>query len=68
MPAWRVEGKGGWWAGSKSCGVGFAGAQDPLVVFASVQSGGRIFYASFNALNEKHQWKNRTLHLFALAA
>ena len=40
----------------------------PMVCFVNVQSVDRIVYAIFNGMNEKHQWKNRTLHLFTQAA
>lgn len=40
----------------------------PMVCFVNVQSVDRIVYAIFNGINENHQWKNRTLHLFTQAA
>lgn len=40
----------------------------PMVCFVNVSSLDRIIYAIFNGINEKHQWKNRTLHLFTQAA
>jgi putative transposase len=40
----------------------------PMVCFVNVASLDRIIYAIFNGMNEKHQWKNRTLHLFTQAA
>lgn len=40
----------------------------PMVCFVNVASVDRIIYAIFNGMNEKHQWKNRTLHLFTQAA
>jgi transposase-like protein len=40
----------------------------PMVCFINVSSVDRIIYAIFNGINEKHQWKNRTLHLFTQAA
>jgi transposase-like protein len=36
----------------------------PMVCFVNVASFDRIIYAIFNAMNEKYQWKNRTLRLF----
>ena len=40
----------------------------PMVCFVNVASVDRIIFAIFNGINEKHQWKNRTLHLFTQAA
>jgi transposase-like protein len=40
----------------------------PMVCFVNVESVDRIIYAIFNGLNEKYQWKNRTLRLFTQAA
>ena len=40
----------------------------PMVCFVNVSSLDRIIFAIFNSMNEKHQWKNRTLHLFTQAA
>jgi putative transposase len=40
----------------------------PMVCFVNVAGVDRIIYAIFNGINEKHQWKNRTLHLFTQAA
>jgi putative transposase len=40
----------------------------PMVCFVNVESVDRIIYAIFNAMNEKHQWKNRTLRIFTQAA
>ncbi|HET9177648.1 MAG TPA: transposase [Terriglobia bacterium] len=40
----------------------------PMVCFVNVESLDRIIYAIFNGINEKSQWKNRTLHLFTQAA
>ena len=40
----------------------------PMVCFVNVSSIDRIIYAIFNGINEKHQWKNRTLQLFTQAA
>lgn len=40
----------------------------PMVCFVNVASIDRIIYAIFKGMNEKHQWKNRTLHLFTQAA
>lgn len=40
----------------------------PMVCFVNVDSVDRIIYAIFNGMNEKHQWKNRTLRLFTQAA
>lgn len=40
----------------------------PMVCFVNVASVDRIIYAIFNGLNEKHEWKNRTLRLFTQAA
>jgi putative transposase len=40
----------------------------PMVCFVNVASVDRIIYAIFNGLNEKPQWKNRTLRLFTQAA
>lgn len=40
----------------------------PMVCFVNVSSVDRIIYAIFNGINEKHQWKNRTLQLFTQAA
>ncbi len=40
----------------------------PMVCFVNVASVDRIIYAIFNGLNEKYQWKNRTLRLFTQAA
>ncbi len=39
----------------------------PMVCFVNVASVDRIIYAIFNGMNENHQWKNRTLHLFTQA-
>jgi hypothetical protein len=39
-----------------------------MVCFVNVASVDRIIYAIFNGMNEKYQWKNRTLHLFTQAA
>src|SRR5512146_1242709 len=35
----------------------------PMVCFVNVASVDRIIFAIFNGMNEKHLWKNRTLHL-----
>jgi len=40
----------------------------PMVCFVNVESVDRIIYAIFNSLNEKQEWKNRTLRLFTQAA
>ncbi len=40
----------------------------PMVCFVNVASVDRIIYAIFNGLNEKREWKNRTLRLFTQAA
>jgi transposase-like protein len=40
----------------------------PMVCFVNVASVDRIIYAIFNGLNEKAEWKNRTLRLFTQAA
>lgn len=40
----------------------------PMVCFVNVESVDRIIYAIFNGMNEKSQWKNRTLRLFTQAA
>lgn len=40
----------------------------PMVCFVNVSSIDRIIFAIFNGINEKHQWKNRTLQLFTQAA
>ena len=40
----------------------------PMVCFVNVASVDRIIYAIFNGMNEKSQWKNRTLQLFTQAA
>lgn len=40
----------------------------PMVCFVNVASVDRIIYAIFNAMNEKYEWKNRTLRLFTQAA
>jgi putative transposase len=40
----------------------------PMVCFVNVASVDRIIYAIFNGMNEKAQWKNRTLQLFTQAA
>lgn len=40
----------------------------PMVCFVNVSSLDRIIFAIFNGMNEKHLWKNRTLHLFTQAA
>jgi putative transposase len=40
----------------------------PMVCFVNVGSVDRIIYAIFNGINEKYQWKNRTLRLFTQAA
>ncbi len=40
----------------------------PMVCFVNTASMDRIIYAIFNGLNEKYQWKNRTLRLFTQAA
>jgi len=40
----------------------------PMVCFVNVESVDRIIYAIFNGMNEKYQWKNRTLRLFTQAA
>lgn len=40
----------------------------PMVCFVNVSSVDRIIFAIFNGMNEKHLWKNRTLHLFTQAA
>jgi putative transposase len=40
----------------------------PMVCFVNVGSVDRIIYAIFNGMNEKSQWKNRTLQLFTRAA
>ena len=40
----------------------------PMVCFVNVASVDRIIFAIFNGINEKHQWKNRTLQLFTQAA
>ena len=40
----------------------------PMVCFVNVESVDRIIYAIFNGMNEKHEWKNRTLRLFTQAA
>ena len=40
----------------------------PMVCFVNVESVDRIIYAIFNGLNEKYQWKNRTLRIFTQAA
>ncbi|TAM83435.1 MAG: hypothetical protein EPN47_04815 [Acidobacteria bacterium] len=40
----------------------------PMVCFVNVASVDRIIFAIFNGMNEKHQWKNRTLQLFTQAA
>jgi len=39
----------------------------PMVCFVNVASVDRIIYAIFNGLNEKPEWKNRTLRLFTQA-
>ena len=40
----------------------------PMVCFVNVESVDRIIYAIFNGINEKYQWRNRTLRLFTQAA
>ena len=40
----------------------------PMVCFVNVSSVDRIIFAIFNGMNDKHLWKNRTLHLFTQAA
>jgi putative transposase len=40
----------------------------PMVCFVNLASVDRIIYAIFNGLNEKPEWKNRTLRLFTQAA
>ena len=40
----------------------------PMVCFVNVASVDRIIYAIFNGMNEKYEWKNRTLRLFTQAA
>ncbi len=40
----------------------------PMVCFVNVDSVDRIIYAIFNGMNEKYEWKNRTLRLFTQAA
>jgi len=40
----------------------------PMVCFVNVGSVDRIIYAIFNGMNEKYEWKNRTLRLFTQAA
>ena len=40
----------------------------PVVSFVNVASVERIIHAIFNGLNEKPEWKNRTLRLFTQAA
>ncbi len=40
----------------------------PMVCFVNVESVDRIIYAIFNGMNEKYEWKNRTLRLFTQAA
>ncbi len=40
----------------------------PMVCFVNVASVDRIIYAIFHGLNEKYEWKNRTLRLFTQAA
>jgi transposase-like protein len=40
----------------------------PMVCFVNVESVDRIIYAIFNGMNERHEWKNRTLRLFTQAA
>lgn len=40
----------------------------PMVCFVNVASVDRIIYAIFKGMNEKYQWKNRTLQLFTQAA
>jgi len=40
----------------------------PMVCFVNVASVDRIIYAIFNGMNEKSEWKNRTLRLFTQAA
>ena len=40
----------------------------PMVCFVNVASIDRIIYAIFNGMNEKSQWKNRTLQVFTQAA
>ncbi len=40
----------------------------PMVCFVNVGSVDRIIYAIFNGMNEKSEWKNRTLRLFTQAA
>ncbi len=40
----------------------------PMVCFVNVDSVDRIIYAIFNGMNEKYEWKNRTLQLFTQAA
>jgi len=40
----------------------------PMVCFVNVASVDRIIYAIFNGLNEKPEWKNRTLRIFTQAA
>ena len=40
----------------------------PMVCFVNVESVDRIIYAIFSGMNEKCEWKNRTLHLFTQAA
>jgi hypothetical protein len=39
-----------------------------MVCFVNVASVDRIIYAIFNGLNEKPEWKNRTLRLYTQAA
>jgi len=51
-----------------SCFVEVRRRTRPMVCFINVASIDRIIYAIFNGINEKHQWKNRTLHLFTQAA
>ena len=40
----------------------------PAVCFTNVASIDRIIFAIFHGMHQNHQWKNRTLHLFAQAA
>jgi putative transposase len=40
----------------------------PMVCFVNVESVERIIYAIFNGMNEKYEWKNRTLRLFTQVA
>jgi len=39
-----------------------------MACFVNVQSVDRIIDAIFNGMNEKSEWKKRTLHLFTQAA